>query len=48
MDFRLYQLCLVAQSLRDMHGVYYAASFLFDNGVAIEHALAALVRTRPG
>ena len=47
MDIRLQRLCLVAQSLRDMHGVYYAACFLFDNGVDIELALAALLRRRP-
>ncbi|WP_377705281.1 hypothetical protein [Pseudoduganella sp. UC29_71] len=47
MDIRLHRLCLVAQSLRDMHGVYYAACFLFGNGVDIELALAALVHKRP-
>jgi hypothetical protein len=48
MDIRLHRLCLVAQSLREMHGVYYAACFLFDNGVDIELALSALLRRRPG
>lgn len=48
MDIRLYKLCLVAQSLRDMHGVYYAACFLFENGVDIEFALTTLVPKRSG
>lgn len=47
MDIRLHRLCLVALSLRDMHGVYYAACFLSENGVNIDLALAALVRKRP-
>jgi hypothetical protein len=48
MDIRLLRLYQVAQSLRDMHGVYYAACFLFENGVDIEFALTTLVPKRPG
>lgn len=47
MDIRIHRLCEVAQSLREMHSVYYAACFLFDNGVDIELALSTLLRKRP-
>lgn len=47
MDIRTQQLCSVAVSLRETHGVFFAAAFLFDNGIDLELALSALARGRP-
>ena len=48
MAIGLHRLCVVAQSLRDLHGVCYTACILFDNDVDIEGALTTPVRKRPG
>jgi hypothetical protein len=46
MDDRTYKLCHAAQGLARMHGVFFAASFLAENGVPIEIALKALAGRR--
>lgn len=42
MKLRTYQFCLVARELAAIHGSYFAAVFLFENGIAIEADLAIL------
>jgi hypothetical protein len=42
MEHRTYRFCTVALELARMHGTYLAASFLAEQGVPIDYAMAAL------
>lgn len=47
MELRTYRFCLAARVLSATHGSYFAAVFLFENGIGIEAALLALASRGP-